>query len=161
MLVGLPNRGKVCSEQHLPGFVAAAGELAASGVQLPVLSVSQGEPEAVSSWAEGLGLDPGTVLQVVDRGGRLTRFLGMEHPEAGANVAAGGPAMLRWTALVEDGVLLRLVSCWSLGGGGRERGGRAGAHDRRRGVGAGQAQLLALAALGARPVQTRVRTRLA
>lgn len=114
---GVPNMGKVCTEAHVPSFVAAAPQLKELGIRLPVICLAQGSPDQVARWQQGLGLDTSLVQPVIDVGGRLTRFLGLNYPESSAD---GGPKSLRWAALIDHGVLLQTVSrCWGMGG--RER----------------------------------------
>ena len=114
ILFGVPDCGKVCSEQHVPSYAAAAGALRAAGVT-QVLCVAVGDPASASSWAKGLGLDPAAVTVAADTRGALTRFMGME---LGAPDAPG-PRSQRYAALIDDGLLLKIVSrgwggllCW-------------------------------------------------
>lgn len=103
---GVPNMGKVCTEAHVPSFVAAAPQLKELGIRLPVICLAQGSPDEVAKWQQGLGLDTGLVQPVVDVGGRLTRFLGLNFPGPSAD---GGPKSMRWAALIDHGVLLQTV----------------------------------------------------
>ena len=106
--------GKVCTEAHVPSFVAAAPQLKELGIRLPVICLAQGSPDEVAKWQQGLGLDTGLVQPVVDVGGRLTRFLGLNFPGPSAD---GGPKSMRWAALIDHGVLLQTVcGCWGMGG---------------------------------------------
>ena len=59
LLVGFPG-GKVCTEAHIPGYVAAVPELKAAGVD-KVVCVTVGDPEAVQKWAADNGFDRDTV----------------------------------------------------------------------------------------------------
>jgi peroxiredoxin len=95
--------GKVCTEKHAPGFVAAAPALAAAGVDR-VLVVAPGDPVTVQAWAASvLGkAGPTPVTAMADKAGDFARLLGVDAP-------AGSPTPThRWSALVEDGILLRL-----------------------------------------------------
>lgn len=74
-------------------------------MQLPVLCVSQGTAREAEQWASKLGLKPEEVRQVVDVGGRLTRYLGVELGIG----EEGGPKSQRWAAILDNGVLLNLV----------------------------------------------------
>ena len=98
--------GKVCTEAHVPSFVAAAPQLKELGIRLPVICLAQASPDEVAKWQQGLGLDTSLVQPVVDVGGRLTRFLGLNFPGPSAD---GGPKSMRWAALIDHGVLLQTV----------------------------------------------------
>lgn len=102
-ICGVPDMGKVCTEKHAPGFVAAAPALAAAGVDR-VLVVAPGDPVTVHAWAASvLGKGgPTPVTAMADKAGDFARLLGVDAP-------AGSPTPThRWSALVEDGILLRL-----------------------------------------------------
>lgn len=110
LLVGFPG-GKVCTERHLPAYRAAAEELKKAGVK-KVVCVTVADPRVVSEWAASNGFGPGTgcpgmELQVLaDKTGAFVRMLGVEAPADA--VAKGHPPCLRYAAVVDDGVLLRI-----------------------------------------------------
>jgi peroxiredoxin len=111
LLVGFPG-GKVCTERHLPAYRAAAEELKKAGVK-KVVCVTVADPRVVSEWAAANGFGPGTgcpgmELQVLaDKTGAFVRMLGVEAPAGAA--AQGHPPCLRYAAVVDDGVLLRIA----------------------------------------------------
>lgn len=59
-MFGVPDCGKVCSETHLPGYLAELDALRRLGVS-KVLCVAVGEPAAAQRWAEQLRVDPSQV----------------------------------------------------------------------------------------------------
>jgi peroxiredoxin len=111
LLVGFPG-GKVCTEKHLPAYKAAAEELKKAGVK-KVVCVTVAPPQVVSDWARSNGFGPGTgcpgmELQVLaDKTGGFVRMLGVEAPAD--KLKAGHPPCLRYAAVVDDGVLLRIA----------------------------------------------------
>jgi peroxiredoxin len=111
LLVGFPG-GTVCTEKHLPAYKAAAEELKKAGVK-KVVCVTVAPPQVVSDWARSNGFGPGTgcpgmELQVLaDKTGGFVRMLGVEAPAD--KRAEGHPPCLRYAAVVDDGVLLRIA----------------------------------------------------
>ncbi|KAI8464571.1 MAG: Redoxin-domain-containing protein [Monoraphidium minutum] len=100
LLVGFPG-GKVCTEQHIPGYIAAIPELKAAGVD-KVVCITVGDPDTVRKWAADNGFDKDTALCVLaDRDQGFMRALGLE-------LGAEGPACQRFAAVVDNGILLRL-----------------------------------------------------
>ena len=56
VVFGVPDMGKVCTEQHVPSYLHSIGELRSAGVdKLVCLAVS--EPTAVQEWARKAGLE--------------------------------------------------------------------------------------------------------
>jgi peroxiredoxin len=76
---GVPDCGKVCSEQHVPGYLQRWEELRQAGVS-KILCVAVGDAAAADSWAASLNLDASKV-QV--GAGRKQEFV------AGCNVCLG------------------------------------------------------------------------
>lgn len=103
VIFGVPDCGKVCSEQHLPGFVREWEALRAQGVT-QILCVTVSEPVDAQKWATKLQVDPSKVTVAADANSALTRFLGVERGSPGS----AGPRSMRYAALVEDGILLKL-----------------------------------------------------
>ncbi len=62
-MFGVPDCGKVCSEQHVPSFLQRADELRQLGIN-KILCVAVGDPAAADSWAEKLSLSDGSKIQV-------------------------------------------------------------------------------------------------
>jgi peroxiredoxin len=103
VLFGVPDCGKVCSEQHVPGYLKHSDALRKLGVS-QVLCVAVGDAEAAQAWGAKVGADGGRVTVAADTKGALTRLLGLDLGEPDA----AGPRSLRYAAVIEDGILLRL-----------------------------------------------------
>lgn len=100
LLVGFPG-GKVCTEKHIPGYVAAVPELRAAGVD-KVVCVTVGDPAQVQKWAAENGFDKDTTLCVLtDKDQGFMRLLGLE-------LGPTGPQCQRFAGVVDNGILLRL-----------------------------------------------------
>jgi peroxiredoxin len=102
VMFGVPDCGKVCTQTHLPGYVKQLDALRKLGVG-QVVCVAVGDAAAAAEWGAKAGAGGGVAV-AADTNGALTRFLGMEQ---GAPDAAGARS-LRYAAVVEDGVLLKL-----------------------------------------------------
>lgn len=93
--------GAVCTQTHVPGYLAALPALKKAGVDR-VLVVAPGEPTTVLAWAAKLGVAADAATAAAADAGDFARLLGVDAPP-GASVPAH-----RYSALVEDGILLRL-----------------------------------------------------
>jgi peroxiredoxin len=80
-----------CSNVHLPGFVARAGELAGKGVDT-VACVSVNDPFVMAAWGAAAGAD-----------GAITMGLTTDLSAAGL-----GSRSRRYAAVIEDGVIRNL-----------------------------------------------------
>lgn len=67
-----------------------------------MIVVLQETPEGARAWAQRVGADPATTEVVADSRGTFTRMLGVE-------IAEGPAKNHRYTAIVDGGVLLRMV----------------------------------------------------
>ncbi|KAL4426668.1 hypothetical protein ABPG77_004724 [Micractinium sp. CCAP 211/92] len=106
VVFGVPDCGKVCSEVHVPSFLSAWDELRQHGVSR-LLCVAVGDAAAADAWARSLGdgVADGSKVQVAaDVNGAFTRFLGLEQ----GGVDAAGARCLRYAAVVDDGILLKV-----------------------------------------------------
>ena len=56
-MFGVPDCGRVCSEQHLPGYLREAERFRALGIS-KILCVVVGDAAAAQEWARGLKVDP-------------------------------------------------------------------------------------------------------
>ncbi len=63
VLFGVPDCGKVCSEQHVPGFLQRWDELRRLGVN-KILCVAVGDAAAADAWAQKVGIADGSKIQV-------------------------------------------------------------------------------------------------
>ena len=95
--------GTVCTATHAPAYIAAAPALRAVGVD-DILIVAPGDPATVEAWATTVGASASSSSPVgaVADAGDFARLLGVDAPP-------GAPTPThRWSALVEDGILLKL-----------------------------------------------------
>lgn len=132
VVFGVPDCGKVCSEQHVPGYLQRWDDLRRLGVSR-IVCVAVGDPAAADAWAAGLGAgvaDSSKVTVAADANGAFTRFLGMDQ---GA-VDAPGPRSLRYAAVVDDGTLLKVVRRAGVGWGGARSTGAVGGRRRKQDV---------------------------
>lgn len=106
MIFGVPDCGKVCSEQHVPGYLKEWDNLRKLGIS-QILCVAVDEPSTVNSWGKKVAGDGSKITFAADTVGALTRILGMEMGDPKAT----GVKSLRYAGIVEDGVLLKLVCC--------------------------------------------------
>lgn len=92
-----------CSMNHLPGFLAAIGDIKARGVDT-VACVSVNDVHVMDAWGKASGAD-GKIMMLADGNGEFTRAVGLEK-----NLSAGGMGMRssRYSMLVEDGVVKTL-----------------------------------------------------
>lgn len=91
-----------CTQKHLPGFVAKAGELRAKGVDT-VACVSVNDAFVMRAWKESLGVGD-EVLLLSDGNGELTRAMGVELDLSDKPVGLGVRSR-RYALLAEDGVV--------------------------------------------------------
>ena len=63
VVFGVPDCGKVCSEQHVPSYLHRLDELRRLGIN-KILCVAVGDAAAADSWAHKLSLDDGSKVQV-------------------------------------------------------------------------------------------------
>ncbi|KAJ1259987.1 hypothetical protein BS78_10G197500 [Paspalum vaginatum] len=91
-----------CTQKHLPGFVAKAGELRAKGVDT-VACVSVNDAFVMRAWKESLGVGD-EVLLLSDGNGDLARAMGVELDLSDKPVGLGVRSR-RYALLAEDGVV--------------------------------------------------------
>ncbi|PSC76903.1 dynamin-related 1E-like [Micractinium conductrix] len=106
IVFGVPDCGKVCSETHVPGYLAAWDDLRRLGVTR-LLCVAVGDAAAADAWASKLGAgvaDGSKVTVAADTNGAFTRFMGMDQ----GPVDGPGARSLRYAAVVDDGTLLKV-----------------------------------------------------
>lgn len=90
----------VCSNKHLPGFLAKLPELHAQGVDL-VACLSVNDAAVMKAWAEQHGA-LGKIVMLADGNGDLTRALGIERDLTKERM---GFRARRGVMTFEDGVL--------------------------------------------------------
>ncbi|KAM0924018.1 hypothetical protein ACQ4PT_005150 [Festuca glaucescens] len=91
-----------CTQKHLPGFVAKAGELRAKGVDA-VACVSVNDAFVMRAWKDSLGVGD-EVLLLSDGNGELTRAMGVELDLSDKPVGLGVRSR-RYALLADDGVV--------------------------------------------------------
>jgi peroxiredoxin len=91
-----------CTQKHLPGFVAKAGELRAKGVDA-VACVSVNDAFVMRAWKDSLGVGD-EVMLLSDGNGELTRAMGVELDLSDKPVGLGVRSR-RYALLAEDGVV--------------------------------------------------------
>jgi len=91
-----------CTQKHLPGFVAKAGELRAKGVDA-VACVSVNDAFVMRAWKESLGVGD-EVLLLSDGNGDLARAMGVQLDLSDKPVGLGVRSR-RYALLAEDGVV--------------------------------------------------------
>jgi peroxiredoxin len=96
--------GKVCSSQHVPCFLEKADELKAAGLDR-IMCIAVDTPEAVEKWASSVKLSGSKIEVWADTKGYWTRMLGLDIEQPDAQ----GPKSQRYAALVENGILLKLM----------------------------------------------------
>ena len=90
----------VCSNQHLPGFVARYDELKAKGVDV-VACLSVNDPHVMRAWGERHDA-LGKVVMLADGNAALTRALGIDVDFSAAQMGVRGR---RAAITVKDGVV--------------------------------------------------------
>lgn len=105
VIFGVPDCGKVCSEQHLPSYLKEYDNLRKVGVS-KIFCIVVGDAEAAQAWAKKQKIDSSKVTVAADTQGGLTRLLGMEVGE----INAPGARSHRYAGVIQDGVLLKIVS---------------------------------------------------
>jgi len=92
-----------CSNQHLPGFIQKAGDLAAKGVD-QIICLSVNDAFVMGAWGDAQGAGD-TVLMLGDGNGDFTNAVGLGFDGSGFGM---GTRSLRYSMLIEDGVLKEL-----------------------------------------------------
>jgi peroxiredoxin len=89
-----------CSKQHLPGFVAKAGEIKARGID-SIVCVSVNDAFVMGAWGADVGVGD-AVTMVADGNGDFAKALGLDFDGSGIGF---GIRSQRYAAIVEDGVV--------------------------------------------------------
>jgi peroxiredoxin len=92
-----------CSARHLPSFVDKADELKAKGVD-EIACTAVNDAFVMSAWAQSAGAAD-TVTMLADGNGQFADALGLSADMGKYGMGKRG---LRWSALVEDGVVRQL-----------------------------------------------------
>ncbi len=92
-----------CSEQHLPGYLQAADQLKAKGVD-EIWCVAVNDPFVMGAWGRDNGVD-GRIRMLGDGSGTWTKQLGLELDLTSRGL---GVRSQRYSALLKDGVIEQL-----------------------------------------------------
>lgn len=104
-LFGVPGAfTPTCSNQHLPGFVERARELAGVGVEA-IACLAVNDAWVMDAWAKSHGVGD-RIAMLADGNGELVRALGLESDFSGAGL---GVRCRRFAAVVEDGVFVHVA----------------------------------------------------
>lgn len=104
-LFGVPGAfTPTCSNQHLPGFVARAEELAGAGIDA-VACLAVNDAWVMDAWARAQGVGDAIVM-LADGNGELVRALGLDADFSGSGL---GIRCRRFAAVVDDGVFTHLA----------------------------------------------------
>lgn len=105
LIVGYPG-GPVRSDKHIPNYIAMSEQLRKEGVE-KIVAVTVDSPEAVKAHSSKHHLTGSMVEMLADKNAGLIRLLGVDlgHVESTSE-----PRTQRFAAIVDDGILLKLVS---------------------------------------------------
>lgn len=93
-----------CSNQHLPGFVNRAAELAAAGVDV-VACISVNDAYVMDAWAKSQGITD-EVVMLADGAADFTRAIGMAYD---GDAIGLGIRSQRYAMVIEDGVVTAVL----------------------------------------------------
>ena len=104
VLFGVPGAfTPTCSKTHLPGFVSAAADLKAKGVDL-IACVSVNDAFVMKAWGESAGVGS-DVLLLADGNGDLAKAMDLELDGRGFGL---GTRCKRFAAVIDNGVVKAL-----------------------------------------------------
>jgi peroxiredoxin len=102
VLFGVPGAfTPTCSDEHLPGYVERARDLAAAGVER-IACVAVNDAWVMDAWGKAHGVGD-EILMLADPVAELTRALGLERD---ATATGLGVRCRRFAAVLEDGLFL-------------------------------------------------------
>jgi peroxiredoxin len=90
-----------CSVTHLPGYVVAADELTAKGVDA-IICVAVNDAFVMSAWGKAQNAE--NLMMLADGDGSYTKALGLEMDTA----AFGGLRSQRYSMVIDNGVVTNL-----------------------------------------------------
>ena len=92
-----------CSQAHLPGFVAHAGQMKETGVD-NVVCIAVNDAFVMDAWGKSAGADELTM--VADGNGDFTKAIGLEMDGSGFGL---GTRSQRYAMIVDDGIVAKLA----------------------------------------------------
>jgi peroxiredoxin len=100
VLFGVPAAfSPTCSDAHLPGFVAKAGEISAKGVDR-IVCVAVNDPFVMEAWAKDQQVEG--VVMLADGAALFTRAMGLDIDATDFGL---GVRSNRYAAIIDDGTL--------------------------------------------------------
>jgi peroxiredoxin len=101
VLFGVPGAfTPLCSEQHLPGFIALADEIKAAGAD-EIWCMAVNDPFVMAAWGHQVNTE-GKVRMMADGSATFTKAMGLER-----DLTAGGMGIrcYRFAAIIKEGVV--------------------------------------------------------
>lgn len=92
-----------CSMQHLPGFIAKAGDFKAKGVDL-IACVSVNDAFVMDAWGQDKGAGDDVVM-LADGNAEFSKAMGLDFDGSGIGF---GVRSQRYAAVIEDGIVTAL-----------------------------------------------------
>ena len=92
-----------CSQAHLPGFVAHAGQMKETGVD-SVVCIAVNDAFVMDAWGKSASADELTM--VADGNGDFTKAIGLEMDGSGFGL---GTRSQRYAMIVDDGIVAKLA----------------------------------------------------
>eukprot|EP00913_Durusdinium_trenchii_P004717 g4380.t2 len=109
IVIGIPGAfTPVCSNQHVPGFLAQQSALKAKGVD-EVLVCSVNDGAVMEAWGKDQKIDGSMVTFLADTEGTMAKALDLVLDNPTIREKLGGPRMKRFAMLVQDNVIQALA----------------------------------------------------
>ena len=105
LIVGYPG-GPICTDKHIPNYISMSEQLRKEGVE-KIVAVTVDSPEAVKAHSSKHHLEGSMVEMLADKNAGLIRLLGVDLGHVESTTEARSQ---RFAAIVDDGILLKLVS---------------------------------------------------
>ena len=92
-----------CSKEHLPGYVAKAGEIRNKGID-EIVCLAVNDPWVMKAWGDAHGAE-GKVTMLPDGNGEFTAAMGLTQDIGAAGLGTRGK---RFSMVIDDGVVKTL-----------------------------------------------------